>query len=161
MSASIREQIVEAIVAALSDPSGPAGLTVHRFRARPLSQDQLPAQVVYAVEERTIIAGNVSFTTPTAITAGLTGDLVEHQLLVAVETRVMGDPPDVALEPFVVWATQQVLKDTSFGGLSINALEYDTKWTAQDAATGVFGATSQEFVIQYFSLAADPTSGNR
>lgn len=161
MSASIREQIVEAIVAALSDPSGPAGLTVHRARARPLTQDELPAQVVYVVEERSVVAGNVAFTTPTALTGALVGSLTEHQLLLRVETRVAGDPPDVALEPFVVWATQQVLKDPSFGELAINALEYDTKWTAQEASTGVFGATSQDFVIQYFSLAADPTSGNR
>ena len=161
MSASIREQIVEAIVAALSEPSGPAGLTVHRFRARPLTADQLPAQVVYVVEERSIVAGNVAFTTPTASAAGLTGSLAIHQLLVAVETRVAGDPPDVALEPFLVWATQQVLKDPDFGDLAINALEYNTKWTAQEAADAVYGAATQQFVIEYFSLAADPTSGNR
>lgn len=160
MSTSIREQIVEAIVAALEAPGGPPNLTVHRFRARPLTQDMLPAQVVYVVEERSVVAGNVSFTTPTALSGAFTGDLTEHQLMVRVETRVAGDPPDVALEPFVVWATQQVLKDPSFGALAINTTEYDTKWTAEEA-NQVYGAAMQEFVIQYFSLAADPTSGNR
>lgn len=160
MSTSIRERIVDAIVTALEAPGGPSGLSVHRFRTRPLTKDNLPAQVVYVVEERSVIAGNVSFTTPTAMTGALTGDLTEHQLLVAVESRVAGDPPDVALEPLVVWATQQVLADPTLAGLAISTLEYDTKWTAQEADQ-VYGAASQMFVIQYFSLAADPTSGNR
>ena len=53
MPTSIREQIMVALVAALSTggAGSPAGLTVHRERTRPIETDSLPAIMVYADDD--------------------------------------------------------------------------------------------------------------
>lgn len=158
MPPSIREQILEAIVAALQAGGGPAGLSVHRSRARPLSKDQLPAQVVYPIQERTVVQG-AKFA-PAPYLGKPQQVLVRHTMAIIVEHRVIGDPPDVALEPLLVWATAQLLADPQWGTLAISTEEHETKWAASEE-DATYGAAAQEFHIDYFSLAVDPTSGNR
>ena len=51
--ASIRQRIVDAVVARLDGAGKPAGLAVHRSRGISIDQDELPAMVVYLLAQRT------------------------------------------------------------------------------------------------------------
>ncbi len=51
MADTIRETIMAAIAAALDGAGKPAELTVHRFRARSLDRDDMPAMAVYHLGE--------------------------------------------------------------------------------------------------------------
>ena len=51
--ASIRQRIVDAVVARLDGAGKPAGLAVHRSRGLSIDQDTLPAIVVYLLAQRT------------------------------------------------------------------------------------------------------------
>ena len=145
MPDSIRERLLQTILAALSAPGGPAGVTWHRSRTRPLAADDLPAGVLYVVEETTGIAGASDSL------------LARHLLTVRIESRAAGDPPDAALDAQLQWVVAQMCADRRWGGLAANTIESKTTWTAE-GIDEVYGAAAQEFLIDYLTLAADATS---
>jgi hypothetical protein len=152
VAASIREGIFAALIAALSGAGGPAGLTVHRERTRPIELDSLPAIMIYAEDEQPKPLGGQSYRAP----------LTERQLSIAVECRALGTAsvsPDAALDPIVVWAMKTILANEAFGGLANGVEEERTVWSSREGDLPV-AAAAVHFTIKYRTSRLDPTSAS-
>lgn len=147
--ASIREQIIVALMAALNAGGGPAGLTVHRERTRAIEQDSLPAIMIYCEDDPPKTLSGVTYRAP----------LTERQLTVGVECRALGSSsvsPDAALDPVTVWATKQTFSDETFGGLANGVEEIRTVWSSREGDKPIAAATIH-FTIKYRTSRLDPT----
>lgn len=138
--ASVRERIVDAVVAALNAPGKPAGLTVHRSRTRPIDKDRLPAMVVYLATED--VGDHAAIA-------------VMRTLRIRVECRVTGDPPDTVLDEHVTWAVKALKADEKLGGLAVRINEVRTVWDAAERDK-VYAAAATEFEIEYATAYNDP-----
>jgi hypothetical protein len=150
MPTSIREQIITALVAALSAGGSPSGLTVHRERTRPIEIDSLPAIMVYADDDVPKPLAGQTYRAP----------LTERQLSVALECRAQGSTsvsPDEALDPVLVWAAQTVLANEQFGGLANGVEEGRTVWASREGDVPVASA-KWSITIRYRTSRLDPTS---
>lgn len=150
MALSIREQIMTALIAALSAGGGPAGLTVHRERTRPIEIDSLPAIMIYADDEKPKPLLGIVYKAP----------LTERQLAIGVQCRAQGSTgvsPDQALDPVMVWALQKILANEQFGGLANGVEEERTVWSSREGDTPVAAATIH-LTIKYRTSRLDPTS---
>jgi len=145
--ASVREQIIAYVVAKLGESGKPAGLTVHRFRTRPIDRDSLPAQVVYPAGRDGGIAEAVSEYSGE-------GD-VSRELTLRVESRVAGDAPDTLIDPLYVWAVKQIMSDTTLGGLALGVREEASSFDADEREVPV-GACATDFVVTYSTEFDDP-----
>jgi hypothetical protein len=159
LTASVRERLVRQVVAALGADGKPAGLTVHRQRTLPLEDDDLPATVVYVLDEAL---------PPERQQHGSRGrQLARRALRLVLEHRAAVDPAagsgaatqavDEALDPFVTWGVRALLADPRLGGLAIGVLELETQWRVSDT-DDVRGAAATLFHIDYLTAAADPTA---
>lgn len=151
-AATIREQIISAIIAALGVMGGnrPGGLTVHRERTRPIEVDSLPAILVYAEDDVPKPLGQQVYGSP----------LTERQLTVSLECRAQGTSsvsPDEALDPLLVYATQQMFADEKFGGLANQVEEGKTAWNSREGDVPVASARLS-FTVRYRTSRLDPTS---
>jgi hypothetical protein len=160
--ASIREQIVLAVVAALGAATAPCagvsggivsqpiGLTVHRERTRPIEIDSLPAILVYVDDDAPkTLAGQV-FAAP----------LTERQASVSLECRAQGSasiPPDAALDPITVWAALAIFADERFGGLANGVEEGRTVWNSQEGDVPIASA-KWSITVKFRTSRLDPTS---
>jgi hypothetical protein len=154
MPTSIREQIVAAVVAALSAGGGgsPAGLTVHRERTRPIEIDSLPAIMVYFDDDVPKPLAQQVYRAP----------LTERQLSLSLEARAAGSEsvsPDEALDPVLVWAAQAIRADETFGGLANGVEEGRTVWASKEGDT-VVAAAKWGITIKYRTSRLDPTSNS-
>jgi hypothetical protein len=157
MSTSIREQIILAAVALLEADGGPAGLTVHRERTRPLNADTLPAILVYAEDDKPEPLAKQQYAAP----------LVTRNLVLHVECRALGSteiPPDAALDPLIVWATQQLVGNEHFPtsttppvNLANGIVEGGTTWLSKEGDQ-LFAAAAVQMVVKYRTSRLDPTS---
>ena len=147
---TIREQIIVLLVSRLSAGGGPAGLTVHRERTRPIETDSLPAIMVYAEDEPPKPLAGQQYRAP----------LTERQLTVGVEMRAAGNsttPTDAALDPLFVWFYQQIRADETFGGLANGVEEARTVWNSKEGDLPL-AACTVHFTIKYRTSRLDPTS---
>ena len=152
MSTSIREEIVAALVAALTAGGGgsPVGLTVHRERTRPIEVDSLPAIMLYFDDDVPKPLGQQTYRAP----------LTERQLSLALEARAAGSAsvsPDEALDPVLNWALQAIRADETFGGLANGVEEGRTVWASKEGDTLV-AAAKLSITIKYRTSRLDPTS---
>lgn len=151
--ASVREGIVDALVAAIDGVGKPAGLTVHRLRTRPIEQDSLPAILVYLPNESVDRdEGDLDGAD------GDTGPSVERVLTVRTEFRVKvptGTAPDTALDPLYVWAVQAVTADGTLGGLALDVREAGTAWDLEEKNVAMAAAVTT-FAVLYHTSATDP-----
>jgi hypothetical protein len=148
--ASVREQIVAALVAALSAGGGPAGLTVHRERTRPIEIDSLPSILVYADDDVPKPLAQQTYDAP----------LTERHLSLSIECRAAGSSGvavDQALDPILVWAASAVRADEKFGGLASGVEEGRTVWSSRETDTQV-AAAKWSITIRYRTSRLDPTS---
>lgn len=143
MADSILEQIAQRAVADLGAVGKPADLQVHRSRARPIDQDELPAAVVYLLTEVAQRKG------------GEWGPLLECDAMLAVELRVAGNPPDQVLDPHRTWAIAQLESDQTMGGLATSVSYVGAEWQAA-ASNKVLGAVRLTFHVKYLMRAVDP-----
>lgn len=141
--ASIREQIVSAVVALLDGAGKPTGLRVHRLRTLPIDQDQLPACVVYLVTEETTRKG------------GRWGPRYRHALRIRVECREEGNPPDAQLDPLAAWVVRTLVGNQTLGGLAQSVELVEAQWDAE-RSNKVYGGVGLDLVITYDTTAADP-----
>jgi len=155
-TASIREQILAAIVTNLAASGAPAGLTVHRMRARPIEDDQLPAILVYSEDDEPKPLGGQVFQAP----------LVERQLVIYLEYRAAGSltvSPDAALDPLIVWGTQtmvaneKIVSTTYPDGLAMGVVELKTAWMTKEGDK-ILAAASTQWLVKYRTSRSDPTS---
>jgi hypothetical protein len=147
---SIREQIAAAIVAAVSGPGAPAGLTVHRERTRPVENEQLPAILIYFEDEQPEPLAGQKFRAP----------LTERSLGVVAEIRVVptgGQAPDEAADSLYVWLIQAVGADESFGGLAMGVTEGPVKWFSKEA-DAIYAGAAVHFIVHYRTKRLDPTA---
>lgn len=151
---SKRDAIALAFVTALSAVGKPSGLNVHRFRARPIGVDQLPAQLVYLVAE--------SVETGPGLARGTEAKAV-RKVTVRVETRIdagSSTAPDAAVDAYLSWAVQTILADPTLGGIAVETIEESTEWAAQEMDK-VYAAAQTDFVVQYITDAANPDAHTR
>lgn len=149
MPASIREQIMTALVAVLSS-GGPSGLTIHRERTRPIEIDSLPAIMIYADDDVPKTLAQQVYRAP----------LTERQFSLALECRAQGSSsvsPDEALDPVLVFAAKTVLANETFGGLANGVEEGRTVWSSREGDNPV-AAAKLNFTIRYRTSRLDPTS---
>lgn len=147
---SIRKQIMDAVIVALTASGGPPGLNVHRERRRPIETDQLNAILVYAEDDAPKPLAGVTYQAP----------LTERQLNLVLEYRAnvpAGQTDDEALDPLIVWGQQQILENEKFGGLASGVDEGRTVWLSREAETTV-AAAAGHFTVKYRTARADPTS---
>lgn len=150
MPTSIREQIVVALVAALGGAGGPAGLTVHRERTRPIETDSLPAVMLYAEDDQPRPLAEQKYRAP----------LTERQMAIGLECRALGTAsvsPDAALDPILVWAAKTTLANETFGGLANGVEEVRTVWMSREGDLPIAAATIH-FSIKFRTSRLDPTS---
>lgn len=154
--ASIREQILSAIVANLAGSGAPAGVTIHRMRTRPIEDDQLPAIMVYSEDDEPKPLGGQVFQAP----------LVERQLVIYLEYRAAGSQsisPDEALDPLIVWGTQTMVANEKFvttgypDGLGMGVVEGKTAWMSKEGDK-ILAAASTQWIVKYRTSRLDPTS---
>lgn len=150
MASSIREQIVVKLIAGLQAAGGPAGLTVHRERTRPIETDSLPAILVYFDDDKPDPFDEQKYRSP----------LVRRTLNVALQCRAQGSnsvSPDAALDPLLNWAVQQIMANEEFDGLALGAQEGPTQWKSREADAPVAAATLSVYV-RYRTSRLDPTA---
>ena len=150
---SRRDTILDAGVTALGAASvgghaKPAGLNVHRHRTIPLAEDQLPAQVLYALAEEV----------KTGPARGLDDKrLARRYLQFCVESRVNvgGSTPDQALDPLLSWAVQAICATQNLGGIAHDVQELGTTWD-QSEDDAVRAAAKTLFLVEFVTSASDP-----
>jgi hypothetical protein len=141
MADTVRKRIVDAVVATLSDAAKPAGLTVHKYRLRPLERDQLPAVVVFSIDESVSLENIVP--------------QVARRLVVRCEARHHGDVPDDALDPILSWVVQRITTDATLQDLTVRVSEVGTEWMAEQKDV-VLAAAAVDFAIDYYTLETNP-----
>lgn len=148
--ASVHEQIVAAVAALVAASGGPTDLTVHRQRSRPLTEDTLPATVVYP-QRRTRADethdGHVMW---------LLELRLEHRTVVPSDQPWEdATPPDQALDELLTWATTQLRGDPTLGGLAEDLREVSVQWAAAEHDQ-VYAAAAQDVEIDYWTREDDP-----
>jgi hypothetical protein len=147
---SRRDQIIVACVNALNAAGKPAGLTIYRQRTLSLSHNQLPAQVVYAVQEENKTGPGNGAGPDRRRKAVRTFRLcVEHRV------DAENDAPDAVIDPLLSWAVQTLCADVSLGGLSEDLKEIGTTWNEQEQDK-VYAAAQTFFEITFITDAANP-----
>lgn len=151
---SIREQIaakaVDLLAASGDGLTPPSDLTVHRERTRPITQDTLPAILVYFEDEEPTPLAKQRFQAP----------IVERHMNLVLELRatpIAGQAPDEAVDPLYMWAVQQIMSNEKFSGLAMGVTEGPMKWTATEADK-VFAGAALHLVIHYRTSRLDPSS---
>lgn len=141
MSSSKREQILSAIVLAVS---GAAGVDGRVYRSDPeatVREDQPCINVNWTSETQSEIATWY----------------VERSLNVSVSILTRGDTPDVLADPIATDLYSLVMADTSLGGLAIDIEPGDTAFEVLSADQSA-GKLTQEFVVKYRHSYADMTA---
>lgn len=159
--ASIRSQIIDHLVAALSADSHPLpgggelerpdGFVCHRFRIR--NYKDLPAGGVFP--------GSFGEDDPTAERCqpySMGGVVLRtFRVVVEVATKTTESDLEEALDPYLRWAVVSVMADPKRGGLALDTDEVATGWDGEDKHELIcFGTAVSD--IQYLTLAGDPWS---
>ena len=149
--ASIRDRILEALLAALSASGGPAGLLVTEERTHPVQTEQLPLIGLYFDDEEPLPLDKQVFRAP----------VTQKLLRVTVEYRAaVGSPitaPRKAIDPLYLWTMQQLGADETFGGLAMGLTEGPTKWLSQEA-DAIVAAAAQTFIVHYRTARLNPST---
>ncbi len=140
MADTIRETIIAAAAAALDGAGKPSGLTVHRFRTRPIDEDDLPAVAVYNLGETIQLETHDE---PSVL----------RTLMIRLEHRVKtlvgsADSPDKVLDPLLAWGTKGLLTDSALEALIISIEEVKIEWVAMEADKR-YGGAAQDFSIEF------------
>ena len=131
--ASIREQIMQAVIAELN-VSVPTGIPqATRMRVTAYEPDELPAITVYPEREE---VSNIN---------GRWGQVVQRTMSIRVDCRAIGG--DDALDPLIVHVVG-MLAGTTLGGLVQDIQERMTDWQF-DEADALYGLASVGFEIRY------------
>lgn len=149
---SIRDTILEALIAKLNGVGKPADLTIHEDRTVPLAQDGLPAQVVYELVEDV----------KTGPARGLDDKrLARRTLQICIESRAdaSGSTPRQALSPLLSWAVKAVCSTQQLVPSMHDVLELGTAWEAEET-NSVRAAGKTVFQIEYVTSASDPDAAS-
>jgi hypothetical protein len=145
MTATVRNQIVDAALALLNtDP--PTGFPVaddHQLES--YQPGQLPAVTVFEIRDE----GEINKI------GGRWGPFLDRNLTFRVEVRVAGDVGRAIVDPFLAWIGT-CLGGQQFGGLATDTFEALTEWQYA-ALDQPYTLVQQDFRVQYSVLKTDPT----
>lgn len=140
--ATIREQIINAAVAAVNS-GAPSGVPqCVRTVMQPSEQDQLPTITVFPFREE---IDNLK--------TGRWGPLIVRTLYLRFVIYASGNPADGALDPIVEWVSRQ-LGGSNLGGLAQDAVEHELTWQYDEGNFAV-AAVAMDFRITYQTLRND------
>ena len=141
-SNSIRERILQAVVAVLTPVATGQAATVWRTPSVAITRDQCPALVVFPESESLADRAN---------------DRVTRELTVRITALARAVPPDLAetqADALLCAAHVALMGDVNVGGLALGIREVESEWEIDDA-DGVAASTSARYQITYRTLIAD------
>jgi len=140
--ATMREQILDAVVAAFN-AARPVGVPMaERKRLKVAELDALPLIDVATLEESKEPIG------------GRTGPTVRRRLRIVLRFWVAGDAPEVTADPMVAHATA-ALEGNRLGGLTLDGLEeLAIRWT-DEVGEFTYGVAEMEFLAEYMTKRQD------
>ena len=139
---SIRERILQALVARLNPVAMDQAATVWRTPSVAITRDQCPALVVFPESESLAERAN---------------DRVTRELTVRITALARAVPPDIAetqADALLCAAHVALILDVNLGGLALGVREVESEWEVDDA-DGVAASTSARYQITYRTLIAD------
>ena len=139
---SIREEILQTIVAVLTPVATTQAATVWRTPSVAITRDQCPALVVFPESEALADRAN---------------DRVTRELTVRITALARAVPPDLAetqADALLCAAHSALMGDVNVGGLALGIREVESEWEIDDA-DGVAASTSARYQITYRTLIAD------
>lgn len=141
---SVRDQIIEAAIAALNT-SRPGGIpAADRIRTEPYQAQDLPAITVAPHTDETTTLKNDRW-----------GPIIDRLLIMRVAIYVAGAAPDALADPMVVWC-EKVLNSNPFAGLANDLLpgRFEWQYASEDQP---YALTLADFHVWYQTLRADST----
>ena len=141
-SNSIRERILQTLVARLNPVATDQAATVWRTPSVAITRDQCPALVVFPESESLAERAN---------------DRVTRELTVRITALARAVPPDIAetqADALLCAAHAALMLDVNLGGLALGVREVESEWEVDDA-DGVAASTSARYQITYRTLIAD------
>lgn len=139
--ATIRDQILDAVVVALNT-GAPSGIPVaRRRRFSSIEADSLPVVDVAPLIE------------PLSRVGGQSGPIVKRKLGFVVRVWTAGDAPEIAADPIAAWVSK-ALAGNRLGGLAHDIEEIGAKWMG-NPMDSLYGLTEIEFSAQYQTKTAD------
>ena len=139
---SIRERILQTLVARLTPVATDQAATVWRTPSVSITRDQCPALVVFPESESLAERAN---------------DRVTRELTVRITALARAVPPDVAetqADALLCAAHSALMLDVNLGGLALGLREVESEWEVDDA-DGVACSASARYQISYRTLIAD------
>ncbi|HEX6924352.1 MAG TPA: hypothetical protein VF167_02930 [Longimicrobiaceae bacterium] len=145
--ASIGEQILDAIEAALDGAGKPSGCTVHSDPTQAYEGSSSLSEIVVDPVREQVRADDF---------AGSSGQFnVQRTMTVQVLLRAQGTPPRKAVDPLRVWVIQAMMNDPTWGGKATDTREVSTEWAAS-RAEAVYADAAVTFEIVYNTAGDDP-----
>ena len=132
---SIREQLLQAVVATLTPVAKEMRATLFRSPAVAIQRGQTPALVVVPEEESISIQNNIAIRTLTI-------------RVVALAREVDGNVGEIVADRLIVAAHSALMANNNLGGRCLKLRELGTEWDMEDAdATAV--AIPARYTIEY------------
>ena len=140
---SIREQIIQTVVARLTLVASAQGATIRRQPTVPTDRAQLPTLLVF----------------PDSEAVRRVNDRTERELVIRIVALAVGtatEIPEPMADRLMTAAHAALLADVTLGGLALGMEETDTDWQQDDADMDVAGLPSPSR-ITYRTFAHDLT----
>lgn len=140
---SIREQIIQAVVANLTPVAALEGATIRRQPTVPTDRTKLPALIIF----------------PESESVHRVNDRAERELvlrIVALAVGTLTEMPEPIADRLLVAAHGALLADVNLGGLTLNLEETDCDWQQDDADMEVSSLPAR-YRITYRTLTHDLT----
>lgn len=144
MPQSIREQILQTVMATLAPVATAQGATLLRSPVHGVPREASPALLVFPESDTIVERPN---------------DRVERQLvvrLVALARETGAGPPEALADQILVAAHAALFAHANLGGLALGLRELDGEWDVEDADAGA-AAMPARYQITYRTLATDLT----
>lgn len=139
---SIREQILQTLVAVLTPVARSQAATVWRSPSVAINRDQCPALVVFPESESLADRAN---------------DRVTRELTVRITALARAVPPvipETVADALLCAAHAALMRDANLGGLAIAVREVESEWEVEDA-DAIACSASARYQITYRTLIAD------
>ena len=140
---SIREQIIQTVVARLTPVASAQGATIRRQPTVPTDRAQMPALLVF----------------PDSEAVRRVNDRTERELVIRIVALAVGtatEIPEPVADRLMTAAHAALLADVTLGGLALGMEETDTDWQHDDADMEV-AALPSRYRNTYRTLAHDLT----
>ena len=142
MNNSLREQILQAVMAALAPVAAAQNATLLRSPPTGVPREQSPALLVFPETDSIVKRPN---------------DRVERHLVIrlaALARGADGDVPEVIADCLLVAAHAALFANANFGGRALGLQELECEWEVEDADATV-AAIPARYQITYRTLASD------